>query len=258
MCCVRVRVVVMVCACVPTQGAVRSVAPFFPGVPPSHFGATPEQMFYIQLTLGFFIADSLFVRGSTPGVAVLVSPPCRARWRGVERECAAVLRFPVRVPPTFCSPQTQLAKDWKTRGSAMMVVHHLLFPLSYGVGLYVLNPPFGVYGMAVFQLCEVTTPFLHIRWFLSTLGMKSSKAYLYNGLVFTFLFIAVRGVLMTFMFNRMWFSGTVPSPWYWPDCGLCTLVMSCGWGFMALQYVWCVKVVSGSLAFLKTSKKEKQ
>ena len=46
------------------QGAVRSVAPHFPGVPESHFGGTPIQQFYIQLTLGFFIADSCFVRAS--------------------------------------------------------------------------------------------------------------------------------------------------------------------------------------------------
>ena len=52
------------------QGAVRGVQPYFPGLPPSHFLSTPEQMFYIQLTLGFFCADSLFVRGGPARVAV--------------------------------------------------------------------------------------------------------------------------------------------------------------------------------------------
>ena len=57
----------------------------------------------------------------------------------------------------------QLIKDWKTRGSLMMLVHHLLFPLSYGVSLYGTTPPFGLYVMCVLQLSECTTPFLHIR-----------------------------------------------------------------------------------------------
>jgi hypothetical protein len=134
----------------------------------------------------------------------------------------------------------------------MMLVHHLLFPLTYGTSLYALSPPFGLSVMAIFQLCEITTPFLHIRWFLSTLGLKSSKAYLYNGLVFTFTFIAVRGVLMTVMFVRVWSDDQLPSMWYWPGCAMCTVVMTGAWAFMALQYIWCVKVVSGSLAFLRT------
>jgi hypothetical protein len=73
----------------------------------------------------------------------------------------------------------------------MMLVHHLLFPLGYGVGLYVIQPSFGLYVMSVFQLCEFTTPFLHVRNFLSTLGLKSTKAYLYNGILFTLSFVYV-------------------------------------------------------------------
>ena len=148
-------------------------------------------------------------------------------------------------------------KDWKTRGSFMMLVHHLIFPLSYGVALYGTSQPFGVYVMAVFQLCEFTTPFLHIRWFLSAVGMKASKLYLYNGLVFTASFILVRGVLMTVMVVKVYTDPTLPGRLWWPGCTPCTVVMWSGWGFMALQYIWCVKVVQGSLAFLKTDKKGK-
>ncbi len=137
----------------------------------------------------------------------------------------------------------------------MMLLHHLLFPITYGVTLYLSDPPFGLYVMAVLQLCEFTTPFLHIRWFLSTLGMKSSKLYLYNGLVFTLSFIAVRGVLMTYMLVKVWADPALPGKLYWPGCVICSVIMACAWAFMALQYIWCIKVVQGSLSFLKTEKK---
>lgn len=47
------------------QGACRSVAGTFPGVPDSHFDSTPLQRFYIQLTLAFFMVDSIHVRAVT-------------------------------------------------------------------------------------------------------------------------------------------------------------------------------------------------
>lgn len=53
------------------QGACRSVSGIFPGVPDSHFDSTPLQRFYIQLTLGFFLVDSIHVRAPARCVLLL-------------------------------------------------------------------------------------------------------------------------------------------------------------------------------------------
>lgn len=34
----------------------------------------------------------------------------------------------------------------------MMAIHHIIFPLTYGNGLYTISPPFGLYSMAVLQV----------------------------------------------------------------------------------------------------------
>jgi hypothetical protein len=107
------------------------------------------------------------------------------------------------------------------------------------------------------QLCEFTTPFLHIRFFLSAMGMKRSKWYLYNGLVFSLSFVLVRVVLMTFMMVRVFTGPQLVSIYYWPGCAPCTIIMLCAYGFMALQYAWSVKVVTGALSFLKSDSKTK-
>jgi TLC domain len=100
------------------------------------------------------------------------------------------------------------------------------------------------------QLCEITTPFLHVRWFLSKLGLKHTFLYRANGITFSVLFVLVRGVLMTIMYYRIW--SRMPNLLYHAGCASCTVVMTCAWAFQALQYIWCVKVVAGALAFFRT------
>jgi hypothetical protein len=94
----------MVVACA-LQGAVRSVAPFFPGLPPSHFGATPEQRFYIQLTLGFFIADSCFVRGGLSHVLVYGGGQCVVRQWPRTRPHTRTRDLPSAVPCLWLPPR---------------------------------------------------------------------------------------------------------------------------------------------------------
>jgi TLC domain len=98
------------------------------------------------------------------------------------------------------------------------------------------------------QLCEISTPFLHFRWFLSMSGLRHSTLYVVNALTLSALFLAVRGGLMTVMLYRIF--STVDNPVYWPGCPACTVAMNCAWAFQALQYMWCVKVVTGVTAVL--------
>lgn len=150
-----------------------------------------------------------------------------------------------------------LLKDWKDVGEWLMLIHHVVFPLTYGVSLYALDPPFGTYIMSVFQLAEVTTPFLHARWYLSTLGLKATKAYFYNGLALSLLFLTVRGGMLTYMVYVLWVeSDIIPKSFYWEGSALCTLVLSGAWVFMALQYLWCYKVVTGMISVIGSLKKQ--
>ena len=100
------------------------------------------------------------------------------------------------------------------------------------------------------QLCELSTPFLHIRWFMSKLGKKATLAYTLNGLAFAVSFLSVRGVLMTVMFYRVW--APMPNKLYHEGCAPCTVVMTCAWAFQALQYIWCYKVAVSLLSFMKS------
>lgn len=140
----------------------------------------------------------------------------------------------------------QMAVHWSAIGTTAMLLHHLIFPLSYGNGLYGSNPPFGMFTMLVLQLCEASTPFLHVRWFLSTSGHRLTLMYTVNAATFTVVFLAVRGVLMTYMLYYIF--QTVENPFHWPGCTSCTIALNCAWAFQALQYMWCYRVLAGFVA----------
>lgn len=69
--------------------------------------------------------------------------------------------------------------------------HHIatLYPYTYNV-LYGPMPYFGCFKLAT----EGSTPFVNIRWFLSTLKRSDSDLYYYNGIVMTGLFFMLRVV----------------------------------------------------------------
>ncbi len=46
----------------------------------------------------------------------------------------------------------QILQYWDAIGSPAILIHHLIFPVSYGIGLYVLRPKFGMFVMLVLQV----------------------------------------------------------------------------------------------------------
>ena len=97
-------------------------------------------------------------------------------------------------------------------------------------------------------MCEISTPFLHFRWFLATSGYRHATLYYVNSAIFSLLFLAVRGAFMTLMLYRIF--STLSNPFYWPDCAACTVTINCAWAFQGLQYMWCVKVITGFVAIV--------
>ncbi len=59
---------------------------------------------------------------------------------------------------------------------------------------------------------------------------------------------------MTYMVYVLWFTtDLIPKSVYWEGSVLCTVVLSGAWVFLALQYFWCVKVVSGMRSIIRAS-----
>ncbi|XP_045824116.1 TLC domain-containing protein 4-B isoform X1 [Trifolium pratense] len=51
---------------------------------------------------------------------------------------------------------------------------------------------------------ESTTPFVNLRWYLDTAGLKSSKLYIWNGIALFFGWLVARIFLFIFLFTHMW------------------------------------------------------
>eukprot|EP00164_Ancoracysta_twista_P004643 GFYU01006271.1.p1 GENE.GFYU01006271.1~~GFYU01006271.1.p1 ORF type:complete len:293 (+),score=48.11 GFYU01006271.1:115-879(+) len=78
---------------------------------------------------------------------------------------------------------------WKENGGGLFA-HAVSCTVVYGITLI---PTFPYYG-AVFLFFEASTPFLNLRWWLLTSGMKNTKLYIYNGLI----------LIAVFFWARLW------------------------------------------------------
>ncbi len=56
--------------------------------------------------------------------------------------------------------------------------------------------------MSRVQMCEASTPFLHLRFFLGACGLKDTLLYNINMAIFVLLFLTVRGCLSTIVYVR--------------------------------------------------------
>jgi len=81
--------------------------------------------------------------------------------------------------------------------SRAMLLHHVVCMSAFLLGLY-LNV--GTVFMASFIINELSTPFLHIRWYLSRMKMRDSKIAFFNNLIFAITYLIVRGIWNTYVF----------------------------------------------------------
>jgi len=81
--------------------------------------------------------------------------------------------------------------------SKAMILHHVVCMTAFLLGLY-LNV--GTVFMASFIINELSTPFLHFRWYLSRMKMRDTKLAFINNLVFAIIYFIVRGVWNTYVF----------------------------------------------------------
>ena len=101
-----------------------------------------------------------------------------------------------------------------------------------------------------FLLWEMSTPFVHLRWFLYKIGMKESKLYLYNGLL----------MIVAFGLCRICWGGCTCPPTYPPSLVLMDTLVDLGIRFLLAAShpqdtissgtIWCLRFIWITLNFL--------
>uniref|UniRef100_A0A383WC65 TLC domain-containing protein n=1 Tax=Tetradesmus obliquus TaxID=3088 RepID=A0A383WC65_TETOB len=137
-----------------------------------------------------------------------------------------------------------------------MLVHAAccLFVYTYAVYSFYLH----FFG-AGFLLWELSTPFVHFRWFLHRSGQSKSRLYVVNGLVMLLVFFLCRPLWGTWLSYRFFADTEVelrnPRPNGFPASGI--------WGYRVanvalnlLNYFWFSKIAAGAVELLFPSKKK--
>eukprot|EP00445_Apocalathium_hangoei_P026724 CAMPEP_0203920128 /NCGR_PEP_ID=MMETSP0359-20131031/60472_1 /ASSEMBLY_ACC=CAM_ASM_000338 /TAXON_ID=268821 /ORGANISM="Scrippsiella Hangoei, Strain SHTV-5" /LENGTH=242 /DNA_ID=CAMNT_0050847567 /DNA_START=9 /DNA_END=737 /DNA_ORIENTATION=- len=132
-------------------------------------------------------------------------------------------------------------KDWLAS-----VVHHTVMLLAIGAYLWVGRGDFVV---ASFMVWELSTPFVHLRWYLVRRGWKASCLYLFNGVALVVTFFLARICNLPFviwLFARQRQLGVLEALWVIPP--ICRLVTS---SIFLLNVFWFVKIVNGALKVVR-------
>ncbi|KAJ7960629.1 Transmembrane protein 56-B [Quillaja saponaria] len=88
-----------------------------------------------------------------------------------------------------------------TLGGMEYVIHHVL---SVAAVAYAMLTGEGQLYTYMVLISETTTPGINLRWYLDIAGMKRSKAYLINGVVIFFAWLAARVLLFIYMFYHVY------------------------------------------------------
>lgn len=124
------------------------------------------------------------------------------------------------------------------------LMHHLVILVCYsdlyvaGVGAIVITPSL---------LCELSTPFVNLRWMLYVTGQKNTRTYFLNGLALTFTWFVTRILWYSFLgfkvflmrdqiFSRGMLQGSIFMFSYFTG--------------LTLQYFWFSKILRGSIRVL--------
>jgi hypothetical protein len=96
----------------------------------------------------------------------------------------------IHTAAVFFTEITDMIYTWKLQSTmeVVMLVHHFCGLLAATAAAYGL----GTYYISIFLLLEISTPFLHLRWFLLTFGYGHTKRFQVIQYCFVTLFFLVR------------------------------------------------------------------
>ncbi|GKV44263.1 hypothetical protein SLEP1_g51460 [Rubroshorea leprosula] len=86
-------------------------------------------------------------------------------------------------------------------GGLEYVVHHSFSVIAVAYSMFTGEAQLYTY---MILISEVTTPEINMRWYLDTVGMKRSSAYLINGVVIFVAWLGARVLLFIYMFYHVY------------------------------------------------------
>ncbi|KAH7287194.1 hypothetical protein KP509_32G043100 [Ceratopteris richardii] len=101
----------------------------------------------------------------------------------------------------FISDLAMILWFYPKLGGKEYVIHHAFSMLSLNLSFFSGEGNFYVY---IVLLSEVTTPFVNLRWYLSTAGMKRTRAYTINGVSLFFGWMMARVLLFVYLFIHLY------------------------------------------------------
>ncbi len=125
------------------------------------------------------------------------------------------------------------------------LIHHILYiPITH----YVLWGRFFCRPFAWLSMGELSTPFLHLRWFYLSLGLKGSKEYFRYSILFALSFLLTRVLGYFLGLVDLWFSREA---WITLPFGIYLVTLGVHFGF-ALNLFWAKKVMNALVKHTKT------
>lgn len=132
-----------------------------------------------------------------------------------------------------------------------MMIHHGLF---IAITHYVLHGYFLVKTFAWLGFCEVSTPFLHLRWFWAVIGKKDELLYFIWATMFTITFVLARVVGFGWGLMDLW---NAREYWVHLPMGLHIVIAGLHVAYV-LNIAWGVMVISSFVRNVQKKKKNVQ
>ncbi|MCO5577544.1 hypothetical protein L7F22_031375 [Adiantum nelumboides] len=144
----------------------------------------------------------------------------------------------------FISDLAMILWFYPKLGGKEYVIHHFLSMLSLNLSFFKGEGSFYVY---MLLLSEVTTPFVNIRWYLSSAGMKKSRAYAINGVLLFFGWMIARVLLFAYLLIHLYGHFDQVKQLSKGSYYCLVIVPPC---LAAMNVVWFIKVAKGMLKTL--------
>lgn len=134
-------------------------------------------------------------------------------------------------------------------GDFLLLLHHVLVAFIFS-SAPLQTPATGLLAMCVYQLFEVSTPFLGFRWMLLKLGKENDLIYKINGLIFLVMFFLSRVVLNSVIVYSLIF--------YIPQEAVNVVYVEyyLAFPFSAMQYYWFYEILMIAIRPRKPYKKD--
>ncbi|KAH9627394.1 hypothetical protein KSS87_001233 [Heliosperma pusillum] len=169
--------------------------------------STVHALYIAAMSLYFVYWSDLYADNQTNTAVTFRNSTLSTFTLGVDdfhaRNCS---RLPLGFRPNvsvgyFLSDLAMILWLYPSLGGVEYVVHHSLSGIAVAYAMF--SGEGQLYTFMVL-ISEVTTPEINMRWFLDTVGLKRSNAYLINGIVIFLAWLVARILLFVYMFFHVY------------------------------------------------------